>query len=130
MAQRPLAIGLMLCEQVIVDQKTKRLTPVNCFSQWNIEGPISERQSFYALAILSSGHGSMLAELNIDNLDFDEKVFRHEFTIGFTNPLEQYRCIMRLRVPFPASGTYQASLIMDGESIATARFFVAQKESK
>lgn len=129
MSQRPLAVALLLCEQVIVDEKTKRITPVNCISRWIIEGPLSEQQSFHAVAVLTSGHGSMSAALTIDRLDSGETVFRREFTAHFTDPLEQYRCMLRLRrVVFPLGGVYQASLFMDGESVASTRFSVLQKE--
>jgi hypothetical protein len=129
MSQRPLAVGLLLCEQVIVDDHTKRLTPVNCFSKWVIEGPLEEPQAFYAVALLTSGHGSMPAALWIERLDNGDIVFLREFKVRFEDPLEQYRLMLRLRrVEFPGAGGYQASLWMDGESIAVARFSVVQKE--
>lgn len=35
MPQKPAAIGLFLCEQVIVEEKTRNVTPVNCFTRRN-----------------------------------------------------------------------------------------------
>ena len=129
MSQRPLAVALMLCEQVIVDAKTKRLTPVNCFSRWSVEGSLSEPQSFYPVALLSSGHGKMAGELTIDRLDTGETIFRREFLAEFLDPVEQYRCMIRLRrVPFPVAGAYEGILALDGENIASSRFSVLLQE--
>ena len=33
MSKRPVAVGLLLCEQIIVEEGTRTVTPVNCFTQ-------------------------------------------------------------------------------------------------
>src|SRR5436190_9342158 len=129
MSQRPLAVTLLLCEQIIVDDKTKRITPVNCFSRWIIEGSLTEPQSFHVLSVLTSGHGSMQAALMVDRLDTGETIFLREFAARFADPLQQYRCMLKLRrVRFPVGGVYQASLFMDGETVASTRFSVLHQE--
>lgn len=129
MSQRALAVALLLCEQVIVDAKTKRLTPVNCFSRWSVEGPHPEPQSFHVVALLTSGHGKMAGALSIDRLDRGETIFRREFVADFLDPVEQYRCMIRLRrVQFPVAGAYEAVLVLDGENIASSRFSVLLQE--
>jgi hypothetical protein len=71
----------------------------------------------------------MSAALTIDRLDTGEMVFRREFPASFADPIEHYRCMVRLkRVQFPVGGAYQATLFMDGESIASTRFSVLQQE--
>jgi hypothetical protein len=37
MTQRPVAVGLLLCEQVIIEEGTRNVTPVNCFSPRAVE---------------------------------------------------------------------------------------------
>jgi hypothetical protein len=129
MSQRPVAVALLLCEQVIVDDRTKRLTPVNCFSRWFIAGPLSEQQSFHAVAVLTSGHGTVPGALMIDRLDTGETIVQREFRLRFADPVEQYSCLLPLRrVKFPVGGVYQATLLMDGDSIASTRFSVLHKE--
>src|SRR5438874_13362972 len=123
MSQRPIAVALLLCEQVIVDAKTKRFTPVNCFSRWLVEGSLSEPQSFYVVAVLSSGHGKMAGALTIDRLDTGETIFRREFLADFVDPVEQYRCMIRLRrVPFPVAGVDDAVPTREGDNIDYSRF--------
>lgn len=129
MSQRPLVVALLLCEQVIVDAKTKRFTPVNCFWRWLVEGSLSEPQSFHVVALLSSGHGTMAGALTIDRLDTGETIFRREFLADFVDPVEQYRCMIRLRrVQFPVANVYEAILTVDGENIASNRFSVLLQE--
>jgi hypothetical protein len=82
MSQRPLAVALVLCEQVVVDDRTHRVTPVNCFTKWLIHGPLTEKQSFYAVAVFANGHGGIRARLEIERLDTAESIFRREFTIA------------------------------------------------
>lgn len=38
MKHYPIAIGLVLCEQIIVEEGTKNVTPVNCFSVRELTG--------------------------------------------------------------------------------------------
>ena len=40
MSQRPVAIGLLLCEQLIIEEGTKNVTPVNCFTQRSAAFPV------------------------------------------------------------------------------------------
>ena len=62
MNPRPIAIGMVLCEQVILDEGTHNITPVNCFSVREVED-FPDRATFFALAWLANGLGEMQAEL-------------------------------------------------------------------
>jgi hypothetical protein len=129
MSQRPLVVAFHLCEQIVVDDQTRRVSPINCFTRWLIEGPPAEPQTFRAVAILASGHGSIPAALTIDPLDTGETIYRREFTVQFADPLKYYWCMLRLRrVVFPVTGVYQASLQVGGEGLASMRFLVFHKE--
>ena len=37
MVQRPIAIGLSVCEQVIVEEESRNVSLINCFSRRTIE---------------------------------------------------------------------------------------------
>lgn len=88
MTQRPVAISLLLCELVILDEKTRNATPVNCFNSRELES-IPGRSSFYALTWLTDGIGDLLAEVVIERLDLMEEVFRLEETLRFAHPLHE-----------------------------------------
>ena len=131
MSQRPLAVALLLCEQFIVDDKTHNVTPVNCFIRRVVDGPLDEPQSFAVFVLLTNGAGTMPAELEISRLDNEEAIYRMGFQVQFENPLKQVYCLLRIRrCVFPVAGTYEATLYVDGESIALRRFVVDQKESE
>ena len=61
MNHRPVAIGLLLCEQVIVEEGTHNVTPVNCFNVRELEEFPAEI-SFCVLAWLTDASGEMRTE--------------------------------------------------------------------
>ena len=64
MKQRPLAIGLLLCEQIIIEEKTRNVTLVNCFTLRTVE-QIPYALSFVAYAVLTDGAGEIPLEVRI-----------------------------------------------------------------
>jgi hypothetical protein len=122
-------VALLLCEQLIVDDQTQNVTPVNCFSRRILDGPLDEPQTFAIFCLLTDGLGTMPAELEITRLDTDEVIYRKRFELRFDNPLQQLRCLLRVRrCVFPVAGAYQTSLLVEGESIALRRFLVVHEE--
>jgi hypothetical protein len=127
MKQRPVAIRLVLCEQVIVDEKTRNATPVNCFHSRELE-VFPGQATFCALTWLTDGLGEMLVEMVVESLDSLEEVFRLERNVQFTDPLHEMRCAARIRhCRFPVPGYYQVSLLIDRELIAHRRFAVKRE---
>jgi len=127
--KRPTVAGLLVCDQVIIDDKTHNVTLVNCFTEREIDGPLSDKQTFFVFALLTDGQGNLSAELEIDRLDNLEKVYRKQFSVKFDHPLQQFRCIVRVRnLIFPVTGGYQVSLSFGGECITVRRFLIAAKE--
>lgn len=76
MAQLPIAIGLVLCEQVIIEEGTRNITPVNCFNVREVDD-IPGRASFCVLAWLADGKGEKTAELVVQRLDNLDEVFSY-----------------------------------------------------
>ncbi len=127
MNHRPIAIGMVLCEQVIVEEGTHNVTPVNCFNVREVED-LPGTATFFALAWLANGIGEMLAELVVERLDNFEETFRVNRKLVFPDRLRDMRFSARLRsCPLPVAGHYQVSLVVDGEMIATRKFHVRRK---
>src|SRR6266542_2527998 len=125
MKQRPIAVALLLCEQLIVDDRTANVTLVNSFSHLVLDGRVGEPQTFGIFVLLTDGLGTMPAELEIVRLDTEEVIYRKQFEVQFQSPLQQVRCLLRVRrCSFPVAGAYQATLLVEGESIALRRFLV------
>ena len=128
MKHPPVAIGLVLCELVIVDEKTHGVTPVNCFN-FRVVEEFPAEVSFYVLAWLADGEGEMLAEVVVENLEALDEVYRADRKLGFAGVLQESRFVARIRsCIFPTAGYYQVSLTVGGELIAQRKLLVQRKD--
>ena len=120
----PTAIGIVLCDRVLVDKSTNNVTAVEVFNV-RLLGSIPGRSAFYALAWLADGGGELPAEVIIRRLDNLEEVYRHQQTLVFKNRLHDARFLARISgCTFPVAGYYEIVLVIGGEPIAHRRFRV------
>ncbi|HZT79951.1 MAG TPA: hypothetical protein VFA26_07015 [Gemmataceae bacterium] len=130
MTQRPTAIGLFLCEQVIVEERPRNVTPVNCFTERGAWAFPAEGIRFIAFALLTEGLGEITLELVVHRLDNFEELYRKAFSAEFANPLQTFRCLVRVRnCPFPRPGDYQVSLLAEDEIIAQRKLRIVALEN-
>lgn len=130
MNHRPSAIGLALCDHVIVEADTHNVTPVNCFNSRALD-TLPGETTFFVLAWLADGIGKMLVELVIERLDTFEEIYRINRQLVFHNRLQEARFVARIRdCTFPIAGYYQVSLSIERELIAQRKFRVAVKGEK
>lgn len=128
MSQRPAAIGILVCEQVIVEENTQNLTPVNSFRRRIVEQFPSEPFSFVVLAILNDGVGEIRLDLTISRLDLDEDVYKRSMVVRFGHQLQEGRCLFRIRdCSFPVPGAYEIALFADNELIAQRKIHLVKK---
>ncbi len=128
---RPVAVGLVLCELAIVDEKTHNVTAASCFSRRIFDGNLAAMPPFYVVATMVNGHGEMPGKLVIERLDTLDITYEREVTLKFKNSLEEITALFRVRGhAIPVYGYYQALIIADGEAIAQKRFSILQKETK
>jgi hypothetical protein len=119
MNQKPVALGLHLCEQVIVEEKARNVTLVNCFTHRCVQLFPSEPITFHVVATLTDGIGEIPPELALQRLDTFEEIYRRSFSVRLANPLEEVQCIVRLRNhSFPVAGRYQAILLTGEDGLA------------
>lgn len=119
MKHLPVAIGMLVCENVIVEENTKNVTPVNCFRRRGFAVFPSEPITVMVLAFLQDGLGEMPLEVVVQSLDNWDEIRRFGSQIEFLDPLQEFRCLFRLRdFSVPRPGHYQVSLFADGETIA------------
>jgi hypothetical protein len=69
MNKKPVAIGLLACDQVIVEEKTRNVTPVNCFTHRAARDFPTEAISSSVLAFLGDGLGEIDLEVVLQDLD-------------------------------------------------------------
>jgi hypothetical protein len=127
MNQIPVAIGIALCDQVIIEEVTHNVTPVNCFNARALDA-VPGQTTFFVLAWLANGMGEMMAEVVIERLDTLEQIYRDQKKIVFGNRLSDSRFVARVRsCKFPVAGYYELSLIMNREVVAHRKFRIQQK---
>jgi hypothetical protein len=130
MHQRPVVLGLLLCENVIIEERTRNVTLVNCFTDRTAERFPTDPIVFTAFAFLSDGVGNVPMELVIERLDTLEVIHRVWFAVEFGSPLQTVRCSIRVRrLECPVAGHYQVSLLADGEAVAMRKLIVTNKET-
>src|ERR1700722_14617594 len=83
MTPPPVAVGLILCEQVIIDLHTRNPTPIKIFSGLVVESFPSEIKSFSAFAALTNGRGNGTIRLVATRLDNGAIIYEQRCPIQF-----------------------------------------------
>ena len=128
MAKLPVAVGLSLCEQVVIEDKTHNMTLVNCFSHRTLDNFPSETP-FTVFALLTGGFGEMPLDVVVQELDDFDEIYRISLPARFASPLRTLRCTGRVRdCSFPQPGHYLVSLLAGGEIVAQRKLQLLLKE--
>jgi hypothetical protein len=124
-----IALGLTLCEKVIVEERTRNTTIVSTFTKMFADEFPSPPERFALAAVLTGGQGEGTLDLVITRLDTDEETYSIRRQLRFPGRLAEVQVVFHLRdCSFPAPGQYDAILLVDGEWIARRKFSVQQRE--
>ncbi len=122
MAQIPTVLGLLVCEQVVIEERTHNVTLVNCFTRRNVEAFPSERQRFAVFAALTDGLGDIELKLVLQRLDTQQEIFQESRSLQFVDRLQEVRFLFRVATcSFPAAGRYDVILFASGSELARHR---------
>src|SRR5207302_8541885 len=126
MIARPVALGLTLCDYVIVEERTKKASLIGTFTQISATQFPVVAQPFSVFAVLTDGFGdAAVVELVVMRLDTGEDIYRYRSQLRFPDKLAEVSVLFRLRqCSFPAAGIYQFTLVVDGERVAQRRLHV------
>jgi hypothetical protein len=125
MSQRPMVLGLLVCDQVVIEEGTRNVTLVNCFTRLKAAKFPTEPKRFVVFAALTDGLGDIQLDVLIERLDTLEEIYRESRRVEFTNRLQEVRYVFRVTdCSFPVAGAYEISLTADGESLAAHKFRV------
>jgi hypothetical protein len=125
----PVVIGLACCEQVIVEETTRNITLVNCFTRLKVRQFPSAPRRLVVFTALTDGLGQGTLSLVVAALDTLEAILRRQNEIQFSDPLQEVRVIFRLdQVSFPRPGSYQVTLLADGELVAQRTIHLSAME--
>src|SRR5262245_28245689 len=130
MIPAPVAMGLFLCEQVIVDRRTNNPSPINIFTGLAVERFPSEIQRFSVFAALTDGQGEGTIELAGHRMDSGELVYSQRHPIRFVDRRLVVNVDMRVRnIRFPVAGAYEFVLLVDGDLVARRALRVYRQDN-
>ncbi|MCI0376455.1 MAG: hypothetical protein L0215_02485 [Gemmataceae bacterium] len=125
MDQIPTVIGLLICEQATVEQGTKNLSLINCFTRKKISDFPSSPQRFSVVAFLTDGFGAIPLEIAVSDLETLDDIDRFPATITFKDRLQEVRVVFRVtNISFPHKGAYDVSLFAGDNILAQHRLHV------
>ncbi len=101
MSQRPVVVGLFLCENVIVEEGTHNITLVNCFSIRAAERFPSEPLSFLLFATMTDGLGEMTFDVMIERLADLQEVYRRSSVVRLVDRLQEVRFKLQIALLIP-----------------------------
>jgi hypothetical protein len=129
MTPQPTALGLFLCEQVIVDHQTRNPSPINIFTGRAVDGFPSDPQRFSVFAALTDAEGSGTLELVGVRLDSGMRFYGQQHPIQFPDRGTVVNVNVRIRnLRFPAPGWYDLLLLVDGDLVAQRRLRVYRQD--
>jgi hypothetical protein len=125
----PRAQGLTLCDYVMREERTLKVSLVGTFTGIRTDEFPSTPRPFCVFAALTDGLGEGTLELTITHLASDEEILRLQRTINFPNRFMDVQVLFRLsEVSFPEEGIYLFSLSVDEDTIAQRRVRVYSNE--
>ncbi len=122
MIQPPKALGLFLCDQVIIDRDTQKPSLIGCFAGMAVNHFPSGPQHFDVFAALTDGLGAVTIDLTVTNLDTDDEVYVRRLPLRFPDPLQVVHFRYRvLDCEFAVPGVYLVALSVADVEIAACR---------
>jgi hypothetical protein len=122
MPQRPSAISLMLCDQVVFEHGTQKPYLLGVFTGIAAETLPTVPRRFDVFAALTDGFGDVTMVLSVRHLDTDREIYSQTLVVRFPDPLRVVNLRFRVRqLTFDAAGTYLFALAVDDEEVAARR---------
>ena len=126
MSIRPVARGLQVCEQIVVEAGTSNVSLVNCFTRRHVGVFPSPPMRFALYSLLSGGLGAVTMAMEISRIEDTKLVYRRSMVMVFEDRVQEARFVLRLPdVVFPEPGVFSVVLFADDEWIAQTRLAVA-----
>jgi hypothetical protein len=119
MATVPKALGLTLCQQVIVEERTRRVTLVNNFAWLRLGDFPATYGPFSAVAALTDGQGAIDVTIRVERTETLDLLYHQTQRLVFRSPFHELVALFRFpRITFPVPGGYEFSIWAGGEALA------------
>lgn len=127
MSPPPVAIGLTLCDKIIVEEGTRKVTLVNTFAKIDERVFPSPPRTFFVFAVLTDARGDATIDVVMTSLNTNQVVYSRQILAHFPDPLQELRVSHRVdSFSFPAPGLYQFTILVNGAWVAQRRLRVLQ----
>ncbi len=131
MFPRPIALGMTLCEKVIVEKGTENISLVSTFNKMSVRQLPSVPRPFAVFAMVTDGMGDGTIDLVVTRQDSDQVIYALRQRVRFPDRLTEVRILFQVNAcSFPAAGVYQFSLLVDEQWLAHRRLHIVLKEDQ
>jgi len=118
MVPLPIAVGLSLCDYILVEEGTRKVSLIGTLTRLEADGFPYIPRLFFVYAVLLEGVGAARIKLVVRRLDTNEEIYERERQVHFSNRLQELHISFRVeRCSFPVPGRYELDLLVDGESV-------------
>jgi len=122
MVPRPVALGLTLCDYLVIEEGTRKVSLVGVLTKLTAEHFPYVPPPFFVHAALTDGLGAATIDLVATRLDTGEEIGLRRRTVRFVNRLGELHVVFRINDwSFPVAGSYQITLLVDREWVAQRR---------
>jgi hypothetical protein len=126
--QVPYALSLLVCDSVITEAATNKVTIVGAFSSISASNFPAMHFRMCLFAEVTDGKGDIPMTFQIVDVDEETTVFKGDGVLKVSNPLVIGRLVIQLGpLVFPAPGEYRVQLIADGEHLIERRLLLIQE---
>jgi hypothetical protein len=129
MASAPVPIPLTLCDHVLIEQGTSKISLIGSFTTLKLRPFPAVAPPFFVFALLTDTVGDVTMELKLGRLDTGAEVTIHRSRLTFPDKLVEVLYRPRLaKLVFPVPTTYQFTLLADGQWVAHRRLRIVDAE--
>lgn len=130
MPESPVARGVYLCETVIVEERSRNVSLINCFTRRLVSSFPSPPQQFVVYAVVANGQGTMPVSVQIVDLTDGDPIYDRQADVTFPSPLTEARFMARVAgLVIARPGWYEVSLSVGGEVLSSTRFEMSEQRS-
>jgi len=129
MIQRPSAVSLVLCDDILIEHNTKSATLIRCFNKLTFRSFPTGPRPFWVYAMLTDGLGPVPLSLSITRLDTMERVYDRSWQMTFSDPLRIVKVPFHVgSCSFPVATRYEIVLSAGNEALAATVLTVVLQE--
>src|SRR2546427_5911737 len=96
MEPRPIVLGLTLCDYVLVEERTKKVSLIGTFTGLGVADFPAQALPFSVFTVLTDGFGSATIELVLTHMDSNEEVNSYRATLQFPDKVTEVMYHLRL----------------------------------